>query len=67
MKDLILYLNLMRDKLEPFGLTTNVDIIMEELTNIATENWIKNGKPNLTHEQFDIVLRRSLARNTTLN
>jgi hypothetical protein len=67
MEDLILYLKLMRVKLKPFELTTNIDIIMEELTNIATENWVKNGKPDLTHEQFDIVLRRSLARNTTLN
>lgn len=57
----------MRSNLEPFEHSVNVDIIMEELTNIATDNWVKNGTPELTHEQFDIVLRRSLARNATLN
>ena len=57
----------MRSRLEPFEHSVNVDIIMEELTNIATDNWVKNGVPDLTHEQFDIVLRRSLARNIILN
>jgi hypothetical protein len=57
----------MKSKLEPFENTVNTDIVMEELTSIATNNWIKNGVPNLSKEQFDIVLRRSLVRTIILN
>jgi hypothetical protein len=67
MDNLITYLNLMKSKLEPFENTVNTDIVMEELTSIATNNWIKNGVPNLSKEQFDIVLRRSLVRTIILN
>lgn len=67
MNDLISYLNLMKSKLEPFEGTVNTDIVMEELTNIATNNWVNGGKPNLSKEQFDVVLRRSLARTIILN
>ena len=67
MEDLIIYLNIMRSRLEPFENHTNIDIIMEELSSIATDNWVKTGRPDLSTEQFDILLRRSLVRNITLN
>ena len=67
MDSLILYINLMRNRLEPFSNSVNIDIIMEELSSIATKNWADSGNPELSSEQFDILLRRSLSKTITLN
>lgn len=67
MEDLTLYLNFIRKKLEEQMLIVPLDILMEEITNIATENWVNTGVPNLDNEQINKVILRSLARGTTLN
>lgn len=64
MDDLIVYIRLMRKRLEGIS---NIDLIMEEISNMASNNWIKTGVPNLTNEQLNKVILRVISRGTTLN
>jgi len=68
-EDLILYLNMIRKKLEEYGITTfPIQLIMDEITDISTINWVKNGDPKLTEEQFLKVISRALGNgDITLN
>lgn len=54
----------MREKLKgsPYA-----EIIMVEITNIASDNWIQTGVPNLSKEQFNKVVLRVISKGTTLN
>ncbi len=47
MDDLIDYICLMRKKLEN---SPYIDVIMGEITNIASDNWVQTGVPNLSKE-----------------
>lgn len=67
MEDLTKYLHKIRLELEKEDLNINIQIVMEEICHIATNNWIENGIPNLTKEQYNKVILRALTRNTTLN
>lgn len=61
MEDLITYLNIIRKKLEGYDFTTfSIQLIMDEITDIATINWVKNGDPKLTEEQFLKVIYRAM-------
>ena len=61
MEDLITYLNIIRKKLEGYNFTTfSIQLIMDEITDIATINWVKNGDPKLTEEQFLKVISRAM-------
>lgn len=64
MEYLINYLHNMRIKLkeDPY-----VNFIMEEITNVATDNWIQTGKPNLTKKQLDKAIMKGMSKGTTLN
>ena len=64
MDDLIDYIRLMRKKLEG---NPHVNLIMEEITNIASDNWVKTGVPNLSKDQFNKVILRVISKGTTLN
>lgn len=67
MDDLIKYLNSIRNKLEGYTITTfSIQLIMDEICDIATENWVKTGVPNLSQEQFFKVMLR-IGGDTTLN
>jgi hypothetical protein len=67
MEDLTFYLNFIRKKLEEQMLIVPLEVLMEEITNVATENWINTGVPNLNDEQINKVILRALARGITLN
>lgn len=54
----------MRKKL---GDSPYAELIMVEVTNIASDNWIQNGVPNLSKEQFNKVILRVISKGTTLN
>ena len=61
MEDLITYLNIIRKKLEGYNFTTfSIQLIMDEITDMATINWVKNGDPKLTEEQFLKVISRAM-------
>jgi hypothetical protein len=62
--DLIDYIKSMRKKL---GDSPYAELIMVEVTNIASDNWIQNGVPNLSKEQFNKVILRVISKGTTLN
>lgn len=64
MDDLVDYIKLMREKLKN---SPQAELIMVEITNIATENWINTGIPNLSKDQFNKVILRVISRGTTLN
>jgi hypothetical protein len=67
MEDLTFYLNFIRKKLEEQMLIVPLEVLMEEITNVATENWVNTGVPNLNDEQINKVILRALARGITLN
>lgn len=58
MDDLIDYIRLMRKKLEN---SPYINVIMGEITNIASDNWVQTGVPNLTKEQFNKVILRVIS------
>lgn len=64
MDDLIDYIRLMRKKLEG---SPHIDLIMGEITNIASENWIQTGIPHLSKNQLNKVILRVISKGTTLN
>lgn len=64
MEDLIDYLNIMRENLEG---NPDINLIMEEISNIATNNWVETGKPNLNKEQLDKVILRVISKKIILN
>ena len=64
MEDLVNYIKSMREKLKgsPYA-----EIIMVEITNIASDNWIQTGVPSLSKDQFNKVVLRVISKGTTLN
>ena len=64
MDDLVEYIRLIEEKLKgnPYA-----ESIMVEVTNIASENWIQTGVPNLSKDQFNRVVLRVISKGTTLN
>lgn len=68
MDDLIEYLNIIRIELES---NKNIDfptqLLMEEVCDIATNNWVETGNPQLTVEQFYQVIARTNPGEITLN
>ena len=64
MDDLIEYIKLMGEKLKG---SPNAELIMTEITNIASDNWVQTGIPNLSKEQFNKVILRVISKGTTLN
>jgi len=60
-EDLIEYIRLMGDKLKD---NPHFDAIMVEITNVASDNWVQNGIPNLSKEQLNKVF---LKVTSTLN
>jgi len=67
MDDLIKYLNFIRKFLEAEGTKIPIQIIMEEISIIAVNNWVENKEPKLTIDQLNIALLRTLSRSITLN
>ena len=64
---LITYLTTIRLVLEKHGDSIPVEYMMEEICDIATNNWVSIGNPDLSQEQFDKVVIRVISRGTTLN
>jgi hypothetical protein len=48
---------------------TSLHLIMEEISQIATDNWVsrEDGTPNLTDEQILSASQRALARTYNVN
>lgn len=68
MEDLVKYLNLIREKLERYQVSIPVQLVMDEICDIATNNWVETGNPELSREQFQKVMVRILnTGDTTLN
>lgn len=57
------YLTTIRLKLESLNRDDiPIDMLMDEVSEIATSNWVNLGKPNLTENQLNKVITRVIAK-----
>ena len=63
MESLIEYLRFMEGHVKKYDKKIPVQLMMDEIGKIATENWVESGVPNLTEEQLDGVFLKIITLN----
>lgn len=64
-EDLIKYLVEMESLMVENGIYN--EILIEEISIVAIDNWVNTGVPNLTEKQLEKVLMISLIKNINFN
>lgn len=69
MDDFKKYIHSTRLKLEKLEMRDDVplDLLMEQISNIAVDNWVKTGTPDLTDKQINSAINRVIAKNYNSN
>ena len=64
--DLIKYLEMIKTRIIESP-DVPLDMLMEEITEMATENWLKTGNPKLNDKQIDKAVVKVMIRKQSLN
>ena len=65
LKNYLLAIRLKLEKLDRDDIP--IDMLMDEVCEIATSNWVSNGTPNLTEGQLNKVITRVIAKRYNSN
>ncbi len=64
--DLIKYLEMIKTRIIESP-DVPLNMLMEEITEMATENWLKTGNPKLNDKQIDKAVVKVMIRKQSLN
>ena len=64
--DLIRYLEMIKTRIIESP-DVPLNMLMEEITEMATENWLKTGNPKLNDKQIDKAVVKVMIRKQSLN